>query len=607
MTAIPQGDAAPTRRLIVLAITESVGARGRDYLRETVKRLRPYADLLALVTRRGERQEPRAWARISRSADVQWSAPRLDGLHDALRTVVERLGIDAVSAFDEVVVCDDTLVGPIGGPAEWPEPADCAVLDGWLLVEPDRGSGPERLEVPWLVLRGKSVAQSGRILGELAAHSGMNELASELRAGGLRIGTVHPPHGRDIFLLRDSLSRLLTEHIQFLPWGVLTADPLVCDRWGIVPRDAYDSVIERGYPAAAIWDHLLQNCQPRTWYTNLAMAEILPEGGPAVTTDLVTAVIMHVFYVDMLSELADRAALIPGEVRLIITTDTPEKQQVIRDELGRNEKFESVEVRVVTSNRGRDISAFLIDCDDVLRDESIDIIVKLHSKRSLQDPESVSGWFRRHLLDNLLADAGYASRIYERFRDEPDLGIVFPPTIHMGLPTMGHAWGDNAEPAREVAARVGITTPFDESTPLAPYGSMFIARRSAIAPLLQGAFVVEEFPDSSDYKDGSLAHVLERLIGYIAFSRGFYAKTVQTTSLASISSVNMDYKLQAVGKYLPPHALQQVAALNGTGEIWPIRVAAGRHLRRILRGRSALLERLATTLWRQIRKARNLR
>ena len=88
---------------------------------------------------------------------------------------------------------------------------------------------------------------------------------------------------------------------------------------------------------------------------------------------------MHVYYVDMLNELLAYAANVPGKRRLIITTNTAEKRAELDDMVRADGRFDDYDVRVVTSNRGRDISAFVLDCEDVLRDESIDIVVKLHS------------------------------------------------------------------------------------------------------------------------------------------------------------------------------------------------------------------------------------
>jgi rhamnosyltransferase len=268
----------------------------------------------------------------------------------------------------------------------------------------------------------------------------------------------------------------------------------------------------------------------------------------------------------MTDEVLYYANNVPGEADLVVTTNTTEKKAEIEERIrgcASGKSWGHWEVRVVHSNKGRDISAFLIDCADVLEDCRYDIVVKLHSKLSAQDPESVSSWFREHLFRNLLDTPSYARQVYRLFEDEPQLGMVFPPVIHMGLPTMGNGWTLNRQPAEKLKSRLGIDIPFDDFTPLSPYGSMFIARRKLLQPLLDAQFGVDEFPDTGQYHDGSLAHVLERLFSYVVFSQGYYARCIQSNGMASISANVLEHKFDRVSHYLYPFAVRQIEMLSG--------------------------------------------
>jgi rhamnosyltransferase len=116
---------------------------------------------------------------------------------------------------------------------------------------------------------------------------------------------------------------------------------------------------------------------------------------------------------------------------------------------------------------------------------------------------------------------------------------------------MGHAWFANKPIAQEQAARLGISVPFDESTPVATYGSMFIARPAALRPIARGDYRYEEFPGESGYRDGTLAHALERLVVYSALSEGFHARQVLTTDLAATYYSYLEFKLQSISSALP--------------------------------------------------------
>ncbi|WP_164509750.1 rhamnan synthesis F family protein [Gulosibacter massiliensis] len=530
------------------------------------------SDQLVVLYGKGKRPPAPERQQIEGLTRSLWQLDDTDAFGAVFRILEQRLGKAALQEFDEVLVLDDSLFGPIRPPSGFPRVRG-EDQDGSTLVEPERGDGIEATDVPYLALRGRVFVEA-RFWQVVAATGGeFAAFTTGLREAGFNLSAVHPRVAdNEHYFLRDSIVRLLDEGLEFVPWRTFTIDPMLNDRWGIVPRESFDRIAARGFPTELIWSKLLTAVPPRTWYTNLSMAEVLPTNvAPESPVSLTTAVIAHIYYLDMADELLELAARIPGEVRLYATAADEPRRAALEAKIGDDPRFASVEVRAVTSNLGRDITAFLIDCEDVLRDPEIDVVVKLHSKRSVQDPPSVSGWFRRHLFESLFASEQYLRNVYELFETEPQLGMVFPPTIHMGLPTLGHAWSLNRAPAEALAPRLGLTTPFDANTPLSPYGSMFIARREALAPLLEANFGITEFPDARAYRDGSLAHVLERLISYVVFSSGYYAKTVTSPSVASVSEPILEYKLSSIGEYLPAYGFEQVQTLRGRGQTWPIR------------------------------------
>lgn len=485
-----------------------------------------------------------------------------------------------------LLVVSDQLLGPL-------EDLDALMrvpLEGseiQILVEPDARhdlseepefAAPEyagllAMEMPWLrlppaVLRGDEFWEAvNRVAGACEADSGWLAFADLTRALGSAGLTVHPAVSFSGDLFARNLHFYQDAKLPFLPWALFTSDPLELERWAVVPRPTFDYLLSRGYPQELFWSRVLKSCPPQNWYTNLALLDLFPDSPPhSFTNALSTAVIAHVYYPQMLGQMLKYAGNVPDPAHLFVTTDTAEKKHELEAELRRQNRFDKWQVRVVKSNRGRDVSAFLVDCEDVLRDPQFDLVLKLHSKQSLQDPKSVSGWFREHLLENLLHSSGYVQWIYKRFQEEPLLGMVMPPVIHMGAPTMGNGWTLNKGSAGEMAGRLGVTIPFDTFTPLSPYGSMFFARREALLPLVDARYEVEEFPTPERYRDGSMPHVLERLFSYVVFSQGYYARCVQTLRLAEISAVALQYKYDQVSHYLFPFASRQVKMLVERGQ-----------------------------------------
>src|SRR5690606_37792654 len=106
------------------------------------------------------------------------------------------------------------------------------------------------------------------------------------------------------------------------------------------------------------------------------------------------------------------------------------------------------------------------------------------------------------------------------------LGIVYPPMVHIGYPTMGRAWWANKPGFEELAAQMGIAVPLDDISPLAPYGSMFVARPEALRLLIEHPWSYDDFGGAEAYQDGGLAHILERVPSYAAAALGFHTRTI---------------------------------------------------------------------------------
>lgn len=393
-----------------------------------------------------------------------------------------------------------------------------------------------------------------------------------------------------------NLPQLIADGLPFVPIASLGVDPLVADRLAVVPADGFTALLGTGIDRAEVWQGLLDAVPLRVLTTNLGLTRVLGTT-PTASTTLRTVAVLHLYYPDLTDELMDRVDLLPGEVDVVVTTSDDRKKSQIEGSLAARTVQHRAEVRVVDSNRGRDISAFLVGCADVLGDPSYDVVVKLHGKRSAQDDVNASSWFRRHLFDNLLPSVEAASELYAWFAEDPQLGMVVPPVIHQHYPTMGHAWLGNRRLAESLADRLGLGVPLDEDTPVAPYGSMFVARREALLPWLDLGLRWEDFPDEGAYVDGTLAHAVERMFCYVAAGTGRYTGTVLGAGLGGLEYGFLEYKLQAVSARMPAFAVDQVPYLERASATW--RQALARRM-------PGLAERVKP-LYRRLRYGRSTR
>ena len=505
----------------------------------------------------------------------------------AYRDGLRHLGWDHMGDYDELVLFNYTFFAPIHPWAGLFERTDKWDTDFWGITEHDEVRPhpflpklvmPRHIQSHWIAVRSSlSTTKDWRTYWEdMPPIESYNDSIQwhESRFTGYfnALGYRHEvaynvddyPSANPVF---DNATLLLQDGCPILKRRNLFHNPLHLDRFAIIGADMLEQARAAGYDTDLILSNLARTSKPRDLVTNAGLTWVVPQSASeetyaAAATQKILAV-AHIFYADMAEEILQRLSVLPKGYYLVATTSNEENQAQIRAVMERYGV--EGEVRVVASNRGRDIGAFLVDCNDVLASGKWDIVVKIHSKKSVQDDYNAAQLFKTHLYDNLLNSRAHVANILAEFAAHPALGMVLAPLPHMGYPTMGHAWFTNREPAQAVAKRLGINVPFDKDMPLATYGSMFIARPQALAKLVNAGFKPENFPVEGGYKDGSLAHVLERLMAYAALSEGFYARPVLAPKWAEVYYGYLEYKLAAVSSFLPPFTIDQVPYLKAHG------------------------------------------
>lgn len=496
---------------------------------------------------------------------------------------------DRMAEFDEVLLANDTWFGPIRPFEPVFERMNRRALHFWgmtdhMRVEPNpftqTGYLAYHLQSYWVAAR-KDMFESAEWLAywrdlpemnsyndAVAKHEGVfTEHFTGLGfSGEVAFPTLTDMHENQSILYAEQLVDAGCPTLKrrpFFQW------PVFMDHVGVVGKWTLDAAERAGYPVELIYQDLARNVEPRVLNADAAMLEVL---SPAVTTydadsPMRTIVIAHIYYPDMTDELIDRADNLPAAYDLLVTTPDENRADEIRAVLASREPRGSVEVRVVASNNGRDQAAFLIGCRDVLLEGGYDLVVKIHSKKTPQDGANIGRHFRRQQLDNLLAGPTQTADLVALFQREPGLGLAYPPTIHIGYPTMGHGWWANRPGFERMRQDLGVHVPMDEISPLAPYGSMFFARPAALRLLVEHEWTYDEFGGAEAYKDGGLAHVLERMPSYAAGEAGFHTRTVATPEYLAKSYPILDFTLDQVSRTMPDDTMHQVGFLKRAGDM----------------------------------------
>lgn len=573
------------RRVIVYTIWDRRGGV-EDYVRYALDGLRPHADLLIAVVN-GTLDEAGA---ASLDAVCDEVIVRENRGYDiwAHKAAIDALG-DRLADYDELLLTNDTWFGPVRPFGDVFASTDDREVDFWSLTDhareepnPFTGKGvlAYHLQSFWIAVRSRMFLSEAwrdywRDLPELpdyydavlvhetlfTEHFATRGFSHHAVFSSVDYPTDHPALFNADLLVADGCP--VVKRRTFFHY------PVFLDRHAVSGRRIARLMGDHGYPLEILWRNLARTVPPHVLNTNAAMLEVLPDVDTAFDPSRAPRVLvaMHVYYVEMADEMLDLAERLPGEYDVVMTTSDEERGAALRAVLERRPHGRGrASVRVVESNDGRDQTAFLIGCRDLLRSGEYDLVVKLHSKKTPQDGFNIGRHFREQQFDNLLASPGHAAGLLALFQREPGLGIVYPPMIHIGYPTMGHAWWANKPGAEALCRTLGIAVPLDDSSPLAPYGSMFVARPEALRLLVDHPWTYAEF-GSQGYADGALTHVLERLPSYAAGELGYHTRTVATPDYISLSHTAMEFKLDELSMTLPGDAMDSIDYLRGVGQV----------------------------------------
>lgn len=494
-----------------------------------------------------------------------------------------------LSGFDEVILANDTWFGPVRPFGPVFDRMDATPVHLWGMTDhaeqipnPFTGEGrlPWHLQSFWLAARPElflsadweaywrdlpamdryedAVLLHETIFTEHFTSRGYTALAAYPCAD---YPTDHPALFNADLLLADGCP--LLKRRPFFHY------PPFLDRHAVIGRELIRAVEGYGYPVELVWQNLARNVPPRTLNADAGMLEVLPEVDVAYdeARPQRVAAIVNVVHEAMADELLDRIGYLPDPVDVFVTTPVAGLVDGLRERLAAREgaRYANADVRLVPTRRGRHMSAFLIGCADVLVPGRYDLIVKIHSKRSRSKPYNVSRYFARHQIENLLSSPGYVRNLLALFQREQGLGVVFPPTMHIGLPMLGSGWSSYRKRVEALLSGLGVRVPIDEVSPLAPMGGMWIARPEAMRLLTEHSWSYGDYRTDATYPEARLAAAQERSIAYIAGEGGYHCRTVLNAEHAAISHTALEFGLDQLSSTTPGYPIEQIQFLHRAG------------------------------------------
>lgn len=246
-----------------------------------------------------------------------------------------------------------------------------------------------------------------------------------------------------------------------------------------------------------------------SWEPKSFVKERVKELNPGISAKL--AVSIHIYYDEFLDRAITVMNTFPIKADFFITVANESQRSSILEKTNA-----SVELSVkISENRGRNFGPMLVEYGGIF--QQYEYLIHLHSKMSRHtDPEiaskwSMSGW-------NLLGTGGsLIQRAINLLADNKDISVVYP-SSHKVVPPASFAWHSNLQIAKDFCQKQNIEF-VDKQFPF-PAGGMFALRVADYPEIFSRVWTYEDFPKEIGQLDGTMQHVIERLIGYIPNRKG---------------------------------------------------------------------------------------
>jgi Lipopolysaccharide biosynthesis protein len=301
------------------------------------------------------------------------------------------------------------------------------------------------------------------------------------------------------------------------------------------------------YDINLIWDNILRTDNQIDIKNAMHLNYVLPtDQSKDVAPDRKIALIMHIYFEDLIDYCLRYARSMPPHTDVYITTDTVKKQRLI-EEAFKELECSRVEVLLI-ENRGRDVSALLVAGKPFVY--QYDYVCFVHDKKTKQVvPFSKGDSFSYRCFENTLKNRHFVHNVINTFEENPRLGMLSPPPPYHAdfYHTIGLEWSNNFDNTRKLAENLGLQIDMREyKEPVAPLGTMFWFRPKALRTLFDYNWKYEDFPKEPNDTNGTILHAIERIYPYVSQHEGYYPAWVLADSSARMEITNLYYMLRQI-------------------------------------------------------------
>lgn len=507
----------------------------------------------------------------------------------AYKEALEHYGWEKLAEFDEVVLMNHTIMGPLFPFAEMFEEMNQRDVDFWgmnvyhkQMVNPysiSYGYIPEHLQSHFIVIR-KSMLSSIEFQDFWDNRPAINSYEDSVGKHEAVFTKFFSDKGFvwDKYVDTDDLKNFTAYPLMWCPRRIIETkrcpvfkrrsffhqyEDYLASSCGMQAKQLMKYLQENElYDVGMIWENILRTCNMSDIKNCMNLTWVFPKNGSVSvpSPQQKIALILHIYYEDLIEYCYSYAQSMPHTADIYITTDSEEKCHAI-EHIFLNGPWTNVKI-ILIENRGRDVGALLVGAAKYIG--KYDYICFAHDKKVPQVSQKITGYdFSEHCFENILGSKEYVNNVISKFEAEPYLGILCPPPPNHSdyYSTNGCEWGYNYEITKKLYDDMKLRVPITlEKEPIAPFGTMFWFRVEAMEKLFSKKWKYEDFPKEPNKVDGTVLHGIERLYPFVAQDAGYFTAWCLTDSYAGTECTNMFFMLRNLNTRL--FALYGVKSYN---------------------------------------------
>lgn len=306
--------------------------------------------------------------------------------------------------------------------------------------------------------------------------------------------------------------------------------------------------VNRLYPTDYILENVLRTRDFSDVYRCFHWNYVLPKNDLKSVNKMGYLKIAFIFYchiIDLLEDMLSFIKNIPQGIEIIPIVDSKITKAQLSILLSGMD-IDTQDIRIMEPSAG-DKSCVLQEMKQII--EHYDLIGFVHDiDRQDLTPDTIGGSFLYKELRNMLDSKEYILNILDTFVENPRLGLLAPPEPNHGTfikNDVAHDWEKNREKVISILRNLGVKVPINKDNPPVSFlGNCFWARTEALKALYRKAWTNEEIEKMEKEK----LFFLESVYSYIVQDAGYYAGYVMSDAFSKIEFTNMAYQMNAANR-----------------------------------------------------------